>query len=142
MLLTVTVIDVPTAFGFSSKVVMMTCALVVKTSVTFNYSSPAQDRSQSENQLKAYQVQIKHYALIFYVLRLSALEQYFNVWHTVLKYLEPFFFFNLLILRCLNGLNSPPIYLNGSKVFVFHPSLKDRKKKGYFILKVTPLSRL
>ena len=92
VLLTVTVIDVPTAFGFSSKVVMMTCALVVKTSVTFNYSSPAQDRSQSENQLKAYQVQIKHYALIFYVLRLSSLEQYFNVWHTVLKYLEPFFF--------------------------------------------------
>ena len=79
VLLTVTVIDVPTAFGFSSKVVMMTCALVVKTSVTFNYSSPAQDRSQSENQLKAYQVQMKHYALIFYVLRFSALEQYFNV---------------------------------------------------------------
>ena len=133
MLLTVTVIDVPTAFGFSLKVIMMTSALVVKTSVTFNYSSPAQDRSQSENQLKAYQVQIKHYALIFYVLRLSALEQYFNVWHTVLKYLEPFFFFNFIILRCLNGLNSPPLCLNDSKVFVFHPSLKDRKKKEHFI---------
>ena len=79
MLLTVTVIDVPTAFGFSSKVVMMTWALVVKTSVTFNYSSPAQDRSQSENQLKAYQVQIKHYALIFYVLRLSSLRVIFRM---------------------------------------------------------------
>ena len=133
MLLTVTVIAVPTAFGFSLKVIMMTSALVVKTSVTFNYSSPAQDRSQSENQSKAYQVQMKHYALIFYVLRLSALEQYFNVWHTVLKYLEPFFFFNFIILRCLNGLNSPPLCLNDSKVFVFHPSLKDRKKKEHFI---------
>ena len=27
----------------------------------------------------------------------------------------------------------PPIYLNDSKVFVFPPSLKDRKKKEYFI---------
>ena len=64
MLLTVTVIDdVPTAFGFLSKVIMMTCALAVKTSVTFNYSSPAQDHSHSKNQSKAYQV--KHYALYF-----------------------------------------------------------------------------
>ena len=84
MLLTVTVIDVPTAFGFLSKVIMMTCALAVKTSVTFNYSSPAQDHSHSKNQSKAYQV--KHNALIFYVLRFSLLEQYFSVWHTVLKY--------------------------------------------------------
>ena len=106
MLLTVTVIDVPTAFGFLSKVIMMTCALAVKTLVTFNYSSPVQDHSHSKNQSKAYQVRMKHYALIFYVLRFSLLEQYFNVWRTVLKYLEPFFF-NFLVLRYLNGLNSP-----------------------------------
>ena len=79
-------------------------------SVAFNYSSPAQDHSHSKNQSKAYQVQMKHYALIFYVLRFSLFEQYFNVWHTALKYLEPFFFFNFLILRCLNGLNSPPFW--------------------------------
>ena len=84
---------------FLSKVIMMTCALAVKASVTFNYSSPVQDHPHSKNQSKAYQVQMKHNVLIFYVLRFSFLEQYFNVWHTVLKYLEPFFF---LILRCLN----------------------------------------
>ena len=92
MLLTVTVIDVPTAFRFLSKVNIMTCTSAVKTLVTFNYSSPVQDHSHSKNQSKAYQVQMKHYALIFYVLRFSLLEQYFNVWHTVLKYLEPFLF--------------------------------------------------
>ena len=30
---------------------------------------------------QAYQVQMKHYYLIFYILRLRLLEQYFNVWH-------------------------------------------------------------
>ena len=116
---------------FLSKVIMMTCALAVKASVTFNYSSPVQDHPHSKNQSKAYQVQMKHNVLIFYVLRFSFLEQYFNVWHTVLKYLEPFFF---LILRCLNGLSSPPLCLNDYTVFVFHPSLKGRKKKRIFYL--------
>ena len=41
-------------------------------------------------------------------------------------------FFNFLILRTLNGLNSPLLYLNDSKVFVFPPSLKDRERKRIF----------
>ena len=57
--------------------------------------------------------------------------------------LSRFFFFNLLILRCLNGLNSPPICLNDSKVFVFPPSLKDRKKKGIlFVKKVRKMKQM
>ena len=116
---------------FLSKVIMMTCALAVKASVTFNYSSPVQDHPHSKNQSKAYQVQMKHNALIFYVLRFSFLEQYFNVWHTVLKYLEPFFF-NFLILRCLNGLSSPPLRLNNYKVF---QAWRNARKKGILFVK-------
>ena len=41
-------------------------------------------------------------------------------------------FFNFLILRTLKGLNSPLLYLNDSKVFVFPPSLKDRERKRIF----------
>ena len=114
---------------FLSKVIMMTCALAVKASVTFNYSSPVQDHPHSKNQSKAYQVQMKHNVLIFYVLRFSFLEQYFNVWHTVLKYLEPFFF---LILRCLNGLSSPPLRLNNYKVF---QAWRTARKKGILFVK-------
>ena len=97
-------------------------------SVAFNYSSPAQDHSHSKNQSKAYQV--KHYALYFTFWDLVCSNN-ISTRGTRFSSIFSFFFFNFLILRCLNGLSSPPLCLNNYQVFqAWRTARKQRKHQN------------